>query len=100
MGAAIAEGRLDALFFFSDPMSAMPHDVDVRALVRLSSVYDFVLACTRTTPGFVLTSPRFDAHSPIGTASCRERVCQFVEIRWGPGTANKTITRYKKEQTN
>src|SRR3546814_13529294 len=60
MGAAIAKGRLDALFFFSDPMSAMPHDVDVKALVRLSSVYDIVLACNRTTADFVITSPPFD----------------------------------------
>src|SRR3546814_1645994 len=47
MGAAIAECRLDALFFFSAAMSAMPHDVDVKALVGLSSLYDIQLACNR-----------------------------------------------------
>ncbi len=60
MGALIAEGGLDVLIFFVDPMTSMPHDVDVKALVRLCGVYDTVLACNRSSADFVITSPLFD----------------------------------------
>lgn len=44
IGAMIAEGRIDALFFFVDPLSPHPHDVDVKALMRVALVYDLPLA--------------------------------------------------------
>ena len=61
MGALIAEGRLDILIFFTDPLSTMPHDVDVKALVRLSTVYGITMACNRTTADFLIVSPLFNA---------------------------------------
>ncbi|MEM6889479.1 MAG: methylglyoxal synthase [Pseudomonadota bacterium] len=54
LGAMICEGKLDALFFFVDPLSPMPHDVDVKALSRLAIVYDLPLAQSPSTAGFVL----------------------------------------------
>ncbi len=59
MGALIAEGKIDILFFLTDPMTTQPHDVDVKALVRLCTVYNVVLACTLATADFVVSSPYF-----------------------------------------
>lgn len=56
LGAMIAEGTLDALIFFIDPMSALPHDVDVKALTRLATLYDVPFACNRATANAVLLS--------------------------------------------
>ena len=49
VGAMIAEGRIDALIFFVDPLSPHPHDVDVKALMRLALVYDIPMALNRAT---------------------------------------------------
>ena len=54
IGALIAEGSLDALIFFIDPLSSMPHDVDIKALTRLAVVYDIPLACSRATADLVM----------------------------------------------
>ncbi|QND51292.1 methylglyoxal synthase [Phyllobacterium sp. 628] len=49
IGALIAEGLIDGLIFFVDPLSPMPHDVDVKALMRLGIVYDIPMALNRAT---------------------------------------------------
>ena len=49
IGAMIAEGRLDTLIFFIDPLTAMPHDVDVKSLLRLAILYDTQLAMNEST---------------------------------------------------
>ncbi|MCD7061343.1 methylglyoxal synthase [Pelagibacterium xiamenense] len=56
LGAMICEGQLDALIFFVDPLTALPHDVDVKALVRLATLYDIPLAVNRSTAEAVLAS--------------------------------------------
>ncbi|SDR18396.1 methylglyoxal synthase [Pseudovibrio sp. Tun.PSC04-5.I4] len=58
IGALIAERALNGLFFFVDPLSPMPHDVDVKALMRLALVYDIPMALNRTTADIVLRSAR------------------------------------------
>lgn len=57
IGAAIAESRLDLVVFFWDPLEPQPHDVDVKALLRIAVVYDVPIACNRATADFVLSSP-------------------------------------------
>ncbi|MGI2032979.1 methylglyoxal synthase [Rhizobium panacihumi] len=49
IGAMIATGEVDILIFFIDPLSALPHDVDVKALTRLATVYDIPMALNRAT---------------------------------------------------
>ena len=54
IGAMIAEGEITALIFLVDPLSAMPHDVDVKALTRLAALYDVPLACNISTANAVM----------------------------------------------
>jgi methylglyoxal synthase len=56
IGAMICEGKLDALIFFIDPLSPMPHDVDVKALTRLAIVYDLPMACSPATASCIVQS--------------------------------------------
>jgi methylglyoxal synthase len=57
VGASIAEGRIDAVMFFWDPLEPHPHDVDVKALLRVAVVHNIAIACNRATADFVLSSP-------------------------------------------
>ena len=57
IGALIAEGRIAGLLFFVDPLTPMPHDVDVKALTRLAELYDIPMALNRATAEILITHP-------------------------------------------
>jgi methylglyoxal synthase len=65
VGALIAQGGLDAMVFFWDPLEPLPHDPDIKALLRIAVLYNIPTACNRSTADFLVSSPLMEQEYEI-----------------------------------
>jgi methylglyoxal synthase len=79
LGALIAEGKVDILIFFWDPMQPQPHDVDVKALLRLAVLYNVPTACNRSSADFMISSPLIESEYKVKQNDFAEYVTREIK---------------------
>lgn len=79
IGAKVVEGQVDLIIFFSDPLTAQPHDPDVKALLRIAQVYDIPIANNKATADFLLTSSYINEEYNHEVINFRENILNRAE---------------------
>jgi len=80
LGALIAEGEIDGIIFLWDPMEPHPHDVDVKALLRICVLYNIPTACNRSTADFMISSPLFNQKYQPKVADYQDYTSRGIDI--------------------
>ena len=79
IGARIVEGRIDFVIFFSDPLTAQPHDPDVKALLRIAQVYDIPIANNKASADFMIASPLMEEEYEHDVINFRQNISERAQ---------------------
>ena len=79
IGAKVVEGQIDLIIFFSDPLTAQPHDPDVKALLRIAQVYDIPIANNKATADFIITSDYIDQEYNHDVINFKKNISERAE---------------------
>ena len=87
IGAKIVENKIDFLIFFWDPLEPMPHDPDVKALLRMAVVWNIPIACNRATADFMISSPLMDGEYDRLVPDYDEYRMRKIDLGESPATS-------------